>query len=135
MSDFVYDKAKLKLLDGTILPAHTFKLILLTPTHSSSKSTHEFLADVSGDEITGSGYSRTTLTVTLTRSLTVVKFDATDFSFAALTPQFRYGVIYDDSETNDPLVCFLDFGSTQTPNGAPVDITFNASGIFTLTDA
>jgi hypothetical protein len=138
MADFIYDKTKKKLLDGTILPSHTFKLMLLGAAHSADKANDEFLSDVSGDQITGAGYTAggaTLANVSMTRTGAVVKFDANDVAYAALTPSFRYGVIYDDSVANDPLLCFLDFGALKIPNGAAAAIEFNAAGIFTLTDA
>lgn len=137
MSDFVYDRAKLKILNGTILPSHTFKLMLLSAAHVADKANDEYLSDVSGDQIAGAGYTAggATLTHSLTRTGAVVTFDAANVNYAALTPSFRYGVIYDDTATNDPLVCFLDFGATKIPNGASADIEFDANGIFALTDA
>jgi hypothetical protein len=138
MADFVYDKAKKKLLDGTIVPTHTFKLMLLGSAHVPDKSNDEYVSDISGDQITGAGYTsggEELANVAMTRTGAVVKFDADDVAYAALTPSFRYGVIYDDDATSDPIVCLLDFGSLQAPNGASVDIEFDASGIFTLTDA
>lgn len=141
MADFIYDKAKPRLIgglsDGAVIPnTHTFKMALLKPTHTPSKTTHEFFSDVSADEISGGGYTAggKTLTTVLSRIGNTVKFDADDVSYTTLSPEFRYAVIYDDSHASKALVGLIDSGSTQIPNAAPVDIAFNSNGIFTFTD-
>lgn len=137
MADFIYDKAKDKILDGSIIPTHTFKAVLLSAAHTPGKSTHETLSDVSGDEVSGVGYTAggyTLASVSLTRSGAVVKFDAADIAVAALNPSFRYVVVYDDSHASDALLALLDPGELVVPAGAPVDIEFDPDGIFSLTD-
>lgn len=141
MADFVYDKAKPRLIgglsDAAIVPnTDTFKFALLKPSHTPGKSTHEFYSDVSADEISGSGYTAggETLVSTLSRIGATVKFDADDVSYPTLSPEFRYAVVYDNTHASKALVGLLDFLTTQIPNGAPVDIAFNANGIFTFTD-
>jgi len=63
-----------------------------------------------------------------------------DFSNITLTASggnvgpFRYVYIYDDTPTSpaDPLVCYFDYGSSITlADGETLDITFNASGLYT----
>lgn len=47
---------------------------------------------------------------------------------------FRYVYIYDDTPVSpaDPLVCYFDYGSSITlASGETLDITFNASGLYT----
>lgn len=47
---------------------------------------------------------------------------------------FRYVYIYDDTPISpaDPLVCYFDYGSSITlASGETLDITFNASGLYT----
>lgn len=46
---------------------------------------------------------------------------------------FRYIVIYNDTATNDELICWFDYGSDVTlQNGETFTIQFDAAGIFTL---
>jgi len=48
---------------------------------------------------------------------------------------FRYVYVYDDTVTvpADPLVCYFDYGSSITlADGETLDITINASGLFTI---
>jgi hypothetical protein len=62
-----------------------------------------------------------------------------DFSDLILTasgavPTFRYVVIYDDTVAGDPLVAWFDYGSSITmANADTFTLTFNASGLFTVT--
>ena len=62
-----------------------------------------------------------------------------DFNDLVLTASgsvgpFRYVVIYDDTVTGDPLVAWFDYGSSITmANGDTFTLTFNASGLFTVT--
>lgn len=65
-----------------------------------------------------------------------------DFSDITLTASggsvgpFRYVYIYDNTPTSpaDPIVCYFDYGSSITlQDTETLDITFNASGLFTLT--
>ena len=62
-----------------------------------------------------------------------------DFNDLVLTASgsvgpFQYVVIYDDTVTGDPLVAWFDYGSSITMNnGDTFTLTFNASGLFTVT--
>lgn len=137
MSDFVYDKAKPKILDGSIDASHVWKLALLKATHTPGKSTHEFFADVSGDEASGAGYAAGGITLTdvvITRNTITAKLDAADVVIEELSADFRYVVIYDDTHASNALVCLFDWGAEVTPMGFMTVIQFNANGIITLTD-
>lgn len=140
MPSFVYHSAKKAIMDGSIdfSAPDTFKIALLAATHTPDQVNHEDLLDISADEISGSGYSAGGYTLsgpTLTRTGATVKFDADDYIVAALTPDFRYAVVYDDTHANDILIALLDPGSLQEPGGEAVKLSFHANGIFTLTDA
>ena len=141
MASFVYHSGNEKLLDGTILPeAHSIKAVLLTSSHTPSQSGHDEYADISADEVSASGTGYTTGGVVLsgvsvTRSGGVATLDATDYTFASLTAgaAFRYVALYDDDVAGDPLLCLLDPGSLQTPDGNAVVLQWNASGLVTST--
>lgn len=46
---------------------------------------------------------------------------------------FQYVVIYDDTVTGDPLVCWFDYGSALTLNqNDTFTLTFDAAGLFTV---
>lgn len=137
MADFVYDKAKPRILSGEIDAAHTFKMVLLDATHTPAKATHEFYSDISADEISGSGYTTGGIAlenVTITRNTVTAKFDADDVTMEEVAPDFRYAAIYDDSHASNALVCLLDPGALVSPQGYMVVVQFHANGIMTLTD-
>jgi len=137
MADFVYDKAKPRILSGEIDAAHTFKLVLLAATHTPSKSGHEFYSDISSDEVSGGGYTTGGVALTnveITRDTVTAKFDAADITLEELEPDFRYVAVYDDSHASDALVCLLDPTRLVSPQGFMSVIQFHANGILTLTD-
>ena len=55
-------------------------------------------------------------------------------SGGAITSSF--GILYNDTDTNDPPVLFINFdGSQSAGTGTDFKIVWNASGIFTFTVA
>ena len=139
MASFVYDNAKELIADGTIdLEGHVLRLALLSASHTPDKANHTQFSNVSANEIAGSGYTaggEVVLSVAVSRSGAVVKVDAPDVEWAALAPDFRYVVLYDDTAVGDPLIALLDPAALQQPGGQDTKVVFHASGIFTLTDA
>lgn len=124
------------------LSADTFKMILLNSSYTPSQENDEKLADIVANEISGSGYSRQTLTnVTWTRSSGVATFDCDPVVFTASGGDItaRRYVVYDDTTTSpaDLLVCYGLLNSAGTDvtatNGNTLTVTPNASGLFTLT--
>lgn len=63
------------------------------------------------------------------------KFDADDVSIAqhASNPtNARWGIIYNSTDANKRALAFVDLGSARDLSGGAFTITWNASGIFTL---
>lgn len=88
----------------------------------------------------GNGYtagSHTLDGVTFTQSGAVCKFDANDevitASGGSIGP-FRYVIIYNETATNDELVCYWDLGSSQSiSSGQSLNLNFDATnGIFRI---
>jgi hypothetical protein len=119
----------------------TFKIALLNTAPSATDSV---LADITADEIS---YTNLTTSGAGGRALTTASSGHTsgtyklDFDDITLTASggsvgpFQYVVIYDDTPTSpaDPLVCWFDYGSAITlAAGETLDITFNASGLYTI---
>ena len=96
--------------------------------------------DFSSDEVTPGGeYSTGGIsigTTSWTISSNKPTFDAdTDPSWAqdASNPtNARYAILWNDSATNDEAIGFIDLGQTIDMSAAPLDITFDANGIFDL---
>ena len=70
--------------------------------------------------------------MTLTQSAGTITFDADDVTWTSSTITARGAVVYDDSLTNDPLLCYIDFGADKTSSFGDFAVAFNASGVFTL---
>jgi hypothetical protein len=143
MSSFVYHSANEKIHNGTILlESHAIKAVLLDSSHTPDQANHDEYADISADEVSdsGTGYTAGGVAlsgVTVTKSGAVTTLDATDYTFASLTSgaAFRYVALIDDDVAGDPLICLLDPGSEQIPDGGSVILEWNTSGIITFTVA
>lgn len=138
MADDIYPSFKEYLGDGTIdLDGDTFKIMLLAGQTFSSA--HAVVSDIVGDEISGTGYSAggaTLGSVTWTRSGDVTTFDMADVEWTSAEFEAEAAVIYDDTVSTpvvDPLVCYVDFGSTKVVSGGTFTIQWNASGLIDLT--
>jgi len=141
-----YDKFPEYFGDGTIdLDTDTFDIILMNSTHVFT-ATNTIKANISANEIpTGNGYTQgaeTLASVTWVESSGVLTWDAADASWTAsggaipTSGDCTDAVIYDETATAavDALCYSIDFGQAESAgNGTDFNITFNASGIFTLT--
>jgi hypothetical protein len=127
--------------EGANASGDTYKVKLYsTATFDATDTT---LAGVTGTEATtGTGYTaagQSLANVTVTTVTTNdAKFDADDLTWTAsggsITASFA--VIYNDTDTDDPPIAFVDFdGSQSAGDGTDFKIVWNASGIFTFTVA
>lgn len=142
MASLVYNNYKARMLGlGTMidLDGDTIKLALLTSSYTPDQDAHDFFDDVSANEVSASGsYSAggATLSVTITQDNTDDEgvFDATDVSFTSATISARYAVIYKSTgvSSTSPLICLIDFGSTQTSTAGTFAITFASEGILNI---
>lgn len=119
--DYVNDTMKIALLTG-----YTFD------------ATHEFFSDVSGDEITGTGYSAggetlTTVTATYDSGTKTWKFTCDDPTWTTATFDCDQAVIYKSTGTGStsPLVSCTDFGGTQSPVARDFVLTVPTTGFAT----
>jgi hypothetical protein len=121
--------------------ADTFKIALLDNTHTPDQDAHDYFSDVVADEVSGTGYTAGGATLasfaaTYDAGTNTIKLDATDPSWASSTITARYAVIYDATPGTDatrPLLVFIDFGADVSTTNGTFSITFNASGIATIT--
>jgi hypothetical protein len=126
-------------LAGSILD-QTIKVALCTSSYTPNQDTHDYFDDITNELSTGSGYTAggaTLASKTCTVSGKVVTFDAADTSWAASTLTARYAIIYyaSGSAATSLLIGYVDFGENKTSSSGTFLITWNASGIFTLTAA
>ncbi len=135
---YLYDSFMKKVMDGSIdLDTDTFKIMIASNSYTPSQANHDFRDDVT-NEVSGTNYTAggaTLSSVTLTLSANLLKFDAADVTWSAVTfTNGRYGVIYKSrggAASADELVGYVDFGANYSPSGSDFTIQWNASGIFT----
>ncbi len=113
------------------------KIALLTDSHTTNVDTQHDWADVSANEVSGSGYSAggkslTSLAVTVDDTDDEGVFDAANISWTSSTITARYAVIYNDSASNDELIAIIDFGENKTSTNGTFEIQWAAEGIVNI---
>ena len=118
----------------------TIKIALVTVL--PNQATDEFWTTPQANEVSGAapGYSTGGITLTgktLAASSLVSTYDSSlDPTWNTATFSAVAAVIYDSTPgtaATDPLIAYIDFGGTLSPSSGTLVITFNASGIFTVT--
>jgi hypothetical protein len=127
------DVIKLGLIDNTVTPLVT----AATPSWAVGSD-----QDYDGNEVsTAGGYPAGGLTISgpeLIRSAAVATFDDddSDLSLAQNGAGFTnayWGIMYSDTATLKNAICFIELGGPVSEQAGPITITFNASGILTIT--
>lgn len=125
--------------EGSLASGDTYKVKLLSA--ATFDASHTTLAGTGGTEATtGTGYtaggqalSNVSVTTVTTND---AKFDADDLTWTASGGAITasYGIIYNDTDADDPPIAFIDFdGSQSAGDGTDFKIVWNANGIFTFT--
>jgi hypothetical protein len=86
-------------------------------------------------EITGTGYSAggaTATSVATTTSGLVTTLTCANVTWSSATFTAAQAVFYDSSVSND-LICYWDFGGSQSVSGATFTLTISGSGLVTWT--
>ena len=112
-------------------------------TAATFNATHTTLAATGGTEsTTATGYTAGGQALASVAVTTVTtndaKFDANDLTWSASGGAIvaSYAILYNDTDTDDPPVAFIDFGGSESAgDGTDFIIVWNASGIFTWTVA
>jgi hypothetical protein len=109
-------------------------------TAEGNQFVHDLFVTGSGSaltEVSGGSYSRKTLTsVTLATSGLVTTLTCANPSWAASTISATYAFFFDSqsgADTTDPLLCYWDFGGTQSTTSATFTLTISGSGLVTWT--
>lgn len=130
----------LDILDGTQLAVNTasdtFKCAMITNSSTPDFDSHDHWSDLSSNEVSGTNYTAGGValgSVAMTSASGALKFDAADTSWSTSTiSNARAAVIYDDTLSNDPLICLVNFGSDYSSANGTFQITWNAAGIWTI---
>jgi hypothetical protein len=141
----VYSKMHLnalkKLITDLSAAGTAVKVSLHTSSYTPNQDTHESHADLTNEVASGNGYTTGGATLankTCAASGKVTTFDADDVSWANSSITARYAVIYDATPAGDSdkkLLAYVDFGADKVSSSGTFQITWNASGIFTITAA
>lgn len=132
----LYNHTAKRFAEGTNAVGDTYKVKLLTA--ATFDATHTTLAATGGTEATaGTGYTAGGQALANVAVTTVTtndaKFDADDVTWTASGGSITasYAIIYNDTDTDDPPVAFINFdGSQSAGSGTDLIIVWNASGIF-----
>jgi len=122
------------------LETDSIKCMLCTSSYTPDQDAHDFKDDIT-NEVTGTGYTAGGAAVAnnaVTISAKVSKFDGDNVAWESSTITARYAVLYDDTpaaEADKPLLIYVDFGEDKSSENGTFQITWNASGIFTVTIA
>lgn len=143
MADGMFNKGKYLILSDSIsLSSDTLKVMLVTSSYTFDK-THNFVGDVSSNELSVSGYTggfagagrKTVASKTFTEDDTNHRavFAVADITWTSLAAgQTIGGAILIKEVTNDaasPLIAFFDLTNTAT-TGANVTLDFSSTGLF-----
>lgn len=116
--------------------SHIFKVMLTLAAPDATKTIKGNLSEIAA----GNGYTAGGITVTVTKSnasgVEKITFsgDPQWTASGGSIAGFRYATIYNDTQTNDPLVGFYDYGSTVVLNvGESFTVDFDqTNGVFTI---
>ena len=122
------------------ITSSTIKCALLTSAHTFNQETNDYWDDVSANEVSGTGYSAggaTLTSVTCAETTRVTTVDAADVSWGSSTITAEYAVIYESigAASANPIIATIDFDGEKSSSSGTFQITFNASGILTITVA
>lgn len=109
----------------------------ITPDFNASAANSAYGAGVwASGEVSGTGYTAGGAAVaspTLTGSGGVMTFDQADTSWTSSTiTNARGALLYADALAGNNAICAVDFGSSYSTSNGTLQITWNASGVFTI---
>lgn len=134
MASGIYNRFKANLLNKEIdLEADTIKVMLLNNSHAFT-ATHNQKSEIVANEITGTGYTAggATLANKAVTQAATSKWDADDTAWTSASFTAYHAVIFDDTLTNDDLICSIDFGAAKTVSAGTFTIQWHTDGIITL---
>lgn len=131
MASVIYPKAKESFLKGDLDLDGVVRAVLIdtgTYTYSGAHDNYDDLSGVVGTESNALA----------SKTFTDGTFDAADITFTAVSGNTVEAIVLfldTGAPSTDKLICYIDSASAGlpvTPNGGDINITWNASGIFSL---
>lgn len=135
----LYNHTASRFGSGANAVGDTYKLMLCTA--ATFDATNTTLAGITKTEVVnGNGYTTGGATLSGVNVTTITtndaKLDAEDVTWSATDSGITasYAILYNDSDTDDPPVAFIDFGGSESaPAGTNFLVVWNAAGIITWT--
>ncbi len=113
------------------LGAEDHRIALISNSATPAFDTHDYWADLSANEVTGTNWAAGGPTLSGTAfsvSTGTLLWDATDVSVASTTlSAARAAVIYAAEIANDPLICLVNFGADYSTSNGTFAITWSSS--------
>lgn len=123
------------------LLSDTIKLMLATSSYTPNRGTDRYKSSVTNEVANGNGYTSGGTTIgSMANSIAsnVYTITGANASWPGSTFTCRYAILYDSTPATDatrPLIGYVDFGADQSPSNGTLSVTWNASGIGTVTDS
>lgn len=119
--------------------AGTIKVMLTTSSYTPNQDTHQYKSSVT-NEVSGTGYTAggatlASKTISYNTTTNVLTLDAADTVWTTSTITARYAVVYLDTGTSStsPLIGYVDFGADVSSTTGTFTLTWDATGIVTVT--
>lgn len=135
----LYDHTARRFADGSNSVTDTYKLMLCTAaTFDASDTTLAGITKTEVAEANGyltGGEALTSVNVS-TLDTSGASFDASDVTWSASGGDIEadFAILYNDTDTDDPPVAFIDFDGTKTASdGTDFLVVWNADGIIKWT--
>jgi hypothetical protein len=140
----VFNEALAFLLDGGFESADDIKVAIcdntLAPTQTTATpALGDFTQVGSAGSYVAGGTSLGNIGTLVTQSSNVMTFDSTTnptwAANASNDTDAYWGIIYNDTDAGDRAIAFVDLGGPVNMATTALTITWNASGIFTITNS
>ncbi len=116
------------------------QVMLLTNANAPDQDSDDYISDLDGDEVSGTGYTadgQALASYTQATSTNVCTFDAANTTWGTSTITAQFAVVFYNTgtNTNSPVMCWVDFGQDEESSSGDFTIAWNASGIATIAAA
>lgn len=136
----VYTRFAKSLADKLVqLETDTLKVTLHTSSYTPAQDTHQFQSDLTNELTTANGYTAggaTLSSVSLTESGHVYTLTCANPQWTTATFTAAFAVFADTtpgSAATNPLLCYWDFGGSQTAGGGTFTLQIASGGLVTFT--
>lgn len=135
---FKYGQFLVNALTGNVdWTTDTVRVALLTDAYVPDQDNHNVWSDVSANETSGTGYTAggeilANATITYDAPSNTITLDGDDVVWPDSTISAQYAIVYVDNATK-PLAGYVDFGEIKASDNGTFQVTWNASGIYTIT--